>query len=372
VPAIARPLLALDQWINQSGKRNTSRPVFTSHERQLAKASWKSSSARLNRDSYLPFGSCSLCLELARDPVTCSRGDIFCRECALANILSQKKELKRANKARRDAELEATRNDALQDEEDQAQVVKDFELVQAGLQAGSSSAGKKKSYFVEEAPASSSNGGQELVVAGSHGTKRKLALDEDELNRAAKEDRAKARRATEQEKASSDSLPSFWTPSLTPDIRDSKLAPAAKKSKDTPLCPASNDGNSHPFSMNKLITVRFHEQYDTASQQDKRSCPSCLKLLTNASAPILAKRCGHVLCSKCVKQFILPSAKDASQDTDSIITCYVCDETVALASDAPGSSQSLPVGLVALKSEGTGFSARGASTVEKSGVGFQC
>lgn len=192
----------MDQWINQSGKRNTSRPVFTSHERQLAKASWKSSSARLNRDSYLPFGSCSLCLELARDPVTCSWGDIFCRECALANILSQKKELKRANKARRDAELEATRNDALQDEEDQAQVVKDFELVQAGLQAGSSSAGKKKSYFVEEAPANSSNGGQELVVAGSHGTKRKLALDEDELNRAAKEDRAKARRATEQEKVS--------------------------------------------------------------------------------------------------------------------------------------------------------------------------
>uniref|UniRef100_A0A8H7TSI2 Nitric oxide synthase-interacting protein zinc-finger domain-containing protein n=1 Tax=Bionectria ochroleuca TaxID=29856 RepID=A0A8H7TSI2_BIOOC len=261
-------------------KRNTSRPVFTSHERQLAKASWKSSSARLNRDSYLPFGSCSLCLELARDPVTCSRGDIFCRECALANILSQKKELKRANKARRDAELEATRNDALQDEEDQAQVVKDFELVQAGLQAGSGSAGKKKNYFIEEVPASSSNGGQELVVAGSHGTKRKLALDEEELNRAAKEDRAKARRATEQEKASSDSLPSFWTPSLTPDIRDSKLAPAAKKAKDTPLCPASNDGNSHPFSMNKLITVRFHEQYDTASQQDKRSCPSCLKLLT--------------------------------------------------------------------------------------------
>ncbi|CAI4219490.1 unnamed protein product [Parascedosporium putredinis] len=72
-------------------KRNTTRPVFTAHERALARAAWTSSSARLTRDSFLPFGSCNLCLEPARDPVSCHRGDVFCRECALANLLAQKR-----------------------------------------------------------------------------------------------------------------------------------------------------------------------------------------------------------------------------------------------------------------------------------------
>lgn len=181
------------------GKRNTSRAVFTSHERALAQSHWNTSSARLNRDSFLPFGSCGLCLEIAREPVSCQRGDIFCRECALANILAQKKELKRADKARRNAEDQAFQKAALEEEENRARAVHDFEMTQAGI----STAGKTGSIkSTDETPRGDSQlTGDELVVANKDGgTKRKFALDEDEVDRNAREDRAKARKAIEDEK----------------------------------------------------------------------------------------------------------------------------------------------------------------------------
>lgn len=87
----------------------------------------------------------------------------------------------------------------------------------------------------------------------------------------------------------------------------------------------------------------------------------------------MTKRCGHVLCQKCVNQFLLPSGKQQASKEDAIISCYSCDEPVAVkSSHGEDSKGSLPSGLVALKSEGTGFSARGTSTVEKSSVAFQC
>ncbi|KAK3179591.1 hypothetical protein K4F52_009008 [Lecanicillium sp. MT-2017a] len=173
-------------------KRNTSRAVFTSHERALAKSNWSTNSARLNRDSFLPFGSCGLCLEIARDPVSCQRGDIFCRECALANILTQKKELKRAEKARKNAELECAKARAAEDEEDRERAVRDFELTQAGLSNGTAN-GKKPT---TEEPRPLPTGA--LAIEGK---KRKFELDEAELERIAQEDRTKARKAIEDEKA---------------------------------------------------------------------------------------------------------------------------------------------------------------------------
>lgn len=162
----------------------------------MAKSAWSSSSARLSRDSFLPFGSCSLCLEAAVDPVACAaQGDIFCRECALSNILAQKKEIRRADRAREHEAREAEDLKARQDDEAQARAVREFELLQAGFDVpggggGSSSiSGARKS--LEPARA-----------AGEvkKGEKRKFSLDEDEVVRHAENDRAKARRAIDDEK----------------------------------------------------------------------------------------------------------------------------------------------------------------------------
>lgn len=106
-------------------KRNTSLAFFTAHERSQVRAHWGSQSTRLTRDSFLPFGYCRLCLGVARDPVTCGgvsitsntsnnktesssssssssscpKVHIFCRECALNDLVSQRREIKRVEKS---------------------------------------------------------------------------------------------------------------------------------------------------------------------------------------------------------------------------------------------------------------------------------
>src|SRR3954471_8764457 len=72
--------------------------IFTSFERNALKDRWGSQATRLTRDSFLPFGSCQLCLLPSVDPVCCPSGDIFCRECAVTNLLAQRKEMKRLEK----------------------------------------------------------------------------------------------------------------------------------------------------------------------------------------------------------------------------------------------------------------------------------
>ena len=231
---------------------------------------------------------------------------------------------------------------------------------------------------------------QVTTTVANGGTKRKFELAQDDLDRAAQEDRSKARKAIDDEKvrllhiqhrlltyankqnsqASKTSLPSFWTPSLTPDVHDSKLGAPAKKHKSTPTCPVSDRDHPHHFSLNKLIDIKFDNEAEPTSNEQRATCPSCRKVLSNALAPVIAKRCGHVLCLKCVKQFMIPSGKD--KPADDIIGCFVCEEPVAVNSSERDVGSGLPTGLVALRSEGTGFSSKGSSTVGKTGLAFQC
>lgn len=78
----------------------------------------------------------------------------------------------------------------------------------------------------------------------------------------------------------------------------------------------------------------------------------------------MAEKCGHVICRNCAVKFMTPQEN----------ACYVCDARLPAA--RPDSKQKEPkqefAGLIELRSEGTGFSARGASKVERSGVAFQC
>lgn len=129
--------------------------------------------------------------------MSCQQGDIFCRECALANILAQKKELKRANKARQDAERQAAQRAAAKDDEERARALRDFEMTQAGM------SGTSKTTATEDpARDRTETTGTELVVAdkNSGSVKRKFALDEDDVDRSTKEDRSKARKALDDEK----------------------------------------------------------------------------------------------------------------------------------------------------------------------------
>lgn len=170
------------------GKRNTSLAFFTSHERSLLKSTWGSQATRLSRDSFLPFASCQLCLQIARDPVACAaNGDIFCRECAVSNLLAQGKEIKRLKKEdeRRQREVEEEKLDRGAEEKERA--IAQFERTMMGMEGGGKKEGK---IGVSE----------EVERNEGRGVKRKFELDEDEMLKNAKEERAKARRALDEEK----------------------------------------------------------------------------------------------------------------------------------------------------------------------------
>ncbi|KAK4192098.1 hypothetical protein QBC35DRAFT_263374 [Podospora australis] len=362
-------------------KRNTSRPIFTSHERAMAKVAWGSSTARLSRDSFLPFASCWLCLEPAIDPVSCAQGDIFCRECALSNILAQKKEIKRAEKTREQEEREAQEEQARQDAEAQLRAIKDFELTQAGLSlkngAGSGGNGRpttRTTSTTSTTPAitqTPSTLGRESSNASEgdslkKGEKRKFSLDDDELARIAAEERAKARKVLDSEKAAKPTLPSFWSPSVTPSSNTNNvLHEVKKKAKTQPTCPSSSEDKPHHYSLHTLVTVNFTMEADEKTKKSHPICPACKKGLTNSSKATLAKPCGHVLCKSCVDQFMKSSGSDP-------VLCFVCEADL---SDTKGagkkdSKDKIKPGLVELRREGTGFVGGGSNEVKKDQVNF--
>ncbi|KAI1504267.1 hypothetical protein F5X99DRAFT_56052 [Biscogniauxia marginata] len=415
-------------------KRNTSRAVFTSHERELASRSWGSASARLTRESFLSFSACRLCLEIARDPVSCAHGDVFCRECALSNILAQKQEIRRLERAREHERREVGEDRARRDAEEHERAVREFEIIQSGLgpatslprpntstttkittpKPGDWSTTTTTTTIIDR---TTTTGDTNINTNGDGGTrtgKRKFEIDDDEILRIAAEDRAKARKAMDEEKAAKPTLPSFWTPSITPssNIKDT-LHNVTKKAKTTLVCPASSEEKPHTYSLHTLVTVRFAEEEDEKGDRRGadhhravRVCPSCKKVLSNSSKAMLAKPCGHVMCRSCVDKFMRPAkgfdphAPAAGADE---LRCYVCDADLVDRDDSSndknndgdaedGTDQNgkkirkrdkkkskekkgkekIRPGLVELRSEGTGFSAGGANQVRKSGVAFQC
>jgi nitric oxide synthase-interacting protein len=336
----------------------------------MAKAAWTTSSARLNRDSFLPFASCCLCLETARDPVACPLGDMFCRECALSNILTQKKEIKRLEKAREHEEREALEAQARADAEADSRALQEFEMTQAGLDPKTRASGDTRDGL-------KSQGGNSDPVEQATGRKRKFEFDGDEASRIAVRERAKARKALDDENAAKPTLPSFWAPTVTPTSNQKDvLHEVKKKAKTAPVCPASLEDKVHTYSLHALVSIHFtEEEADDRSKPVQRICPSCKKSLTNASKAMLARPCGHVLCKSCVDKFMKPTFDPHSPDSDSL-RCYVCDadltERAKAAKPGKGDKEKIQPGLVELRSEGTGFSAGGTNQVKKSGIAFQC
>ncbi|KAI0184643.1 hypothetical protein EV127DRAFT_225886 [Xylaria flabelliformis] len=366
-------------------KRNTSRAVFTSYERELARKSWTSTSARLTRESFLPFSACRLCLETAIDPVSCVHGDIFCRECALSNILAQKKEIKRLEKVKELEDREAREQQARLDAEAQERAVREFEMTQNGLDVRSKSTPSEEGQGQRDREGSSAVVEGEGEGGGDRQRKRKFEIDEDEVKRIAADDRAKARKAIDDEKAAQPTLPSFWVPSITPSSNTREaLHEVVKKAKTNPICPASPEDKPHAYSLHTLVSVHFTtEDGDKQSKDGKtvRICPSCKKGLSNSSKATLAKPCGHVLCGSCVGKFMMSNHHDPHA-TDHALRCYVCDtdltgrESRSHEEGNKGKKKDkdrIRPGLVELRSEGTGYSAGGANQVRKNGVAaFQC
>ncbi|QDS75002.1 hypothetical protein FKW77_005602 [Venturia effusa] len=377
-------------------KRNTSLAFFTAYERSLLSTAWGSQRTRLSRDSFLPFGSCSLCLLPVRDPVACPSGDIFCRECAMNNLLAQRQEIKRLEKEmerRREEEQEA---EGLEEEEVRERAVREFELVQLGIESKVGGAGSKK--------ITGRDGGKIQIEEDDYGdpkkkgTKRKFELDEAELLRVAKEERTKYRKELDDEKkAAMHNLPSFWVPGHEVDAATANPNTHAPPIKLHPLCPSSSEHAPHKLSLKTLTSISFTQDTDSTTKKTTLTCPACRKALSNSTHAVMAIPCGHVLCKPCVDKFMKPVMTPDPHNPElehSVLRCFVCEidltgkEQEATSTAAEGGrigkdkkkkkgtkdkdGGGVKPGLVNLKSEGTGFASGGDNMVKKKGVVFQC
>jgi nitric oxide synthase-interacting protein len=341
-------------------KRNTSLAFFTSYERSLLKTAWGSQKTRLNRDSFLPFGSCSLCLLPARDPVACPQGDLFCRECAISNLIAQRKEIARLEREWEKQKLEEDDAKVIEEEEEKDRAVKDFERIQMGF------AGSKKRKTEDDG----------VRNAEEKDSKKKFKLG-DEVLKASKEERERMREELDAEKkASAKSLPSFWVPSQTPD--SSKQAASARPPKLQSFCPSSSESSPHTYGLKTLVTVNFSTPESSATKSSTHICPACSKMLSNSTKGVLAVPCGHVLCKACTDKFMSPSDGPDPHNPSAehgVVRCYVCYKDLSdkkKSKESKKEKERIKPGLVELKSDGTGFASGGQAEVQKKGIAFQC
>ena len=158
----------------------------------------------MTRDSFLPFGSCQLCLLIARDPVACAiGGDIFCRECAVSNLIAQHKEIKRLEKESAHYAADAEMVAQIDETEARDRAVKEFETIQMGFNVTSrqiDSQGRPTDRNAGKSSNQSDTKTPSIYSQQKLEKKRKFEIDEDELSRIVKEDRSRAKAVLSQEK----------------------------------------------------------------------------------------------------------------------------------------------------------------------------
>ncbi|KAK5056854.1 hypothetical protein LTR84_012386 [Exophiala bonariae] len=417
-------------------KRNTSLAFFTAHERSQVRAHWGSQSTRLTRDSFLPFGHCRLCLGIARDPVTCGgisvninsntnkdsslspttpKVHIFCRECALNDLVAQMREIKRVEKSNEERERDDAARKAEEAEEKRRRDVEGFERANllgfgpADAAAIANGLGKRKREARELHSSSSANA--KRIEKDGHADRKTEDDDDQDSNH--------------REKKTKSSEASFWIPSTNSnETNNHRIKTHAKKH---PICPASTPTTQHTYSLKTLITVNFSEEgsaddhdtpassaTSTSTTTKTRICPSCRKALTNTSRAMLgsasaaaASPCGHVVCGSCVDLFrSVPSSSSALSGEKSAskprreIRCYVCEADLSGAGAGAGVEVGADVEkengsaehdgkgkkgkgkgksklgragrLLEISCEGTGFAGGGANMAKREGVAFQC
>lgn len=183
-------------------KRNTSLPHFTSYERNLLRSIWGTKRSVIGRDSFLPFASCRLCLQPARAPVVAcaSNGDLFCRECAINDLLAQRQEIKRLERDREEARQRIKEDEERMLEEARRKELRNFEMVSMGLSGNERKrkAGEEEKGSQEQERALAAFKAREVEVDGKR--RKVFELDEKEMVRVARKEEERLKEEMKREK----------------------------------------------------------------------------------------------------------------------------------------------------------------------------
>jgi nitric oxide synthase-interacting protein len=143
----------------------------------------------MGSDSMKAFDACYLCLQTARDPLSCEEGHLSCKECVYENILSQKNEMIKQKK------LKFMQEKKLEEEAKRLEV-KNQELIEQNFKASQTSllpesASKKLRLDKADQNKNAHSESARALALYSHGSEKEKPL-------------------SIEEKPTKSALPSFW------------------------------------------------------------------------------------------------------------------------------------------------------------------
>ncbi|XP_012736423.2 nitric oxide synthase-interacting protein [Fundulus heteroclitus] len=254
--------------MTRHGKNCTAGAVYTYHEKRkdTAASGYGTQSVRLGKDAIKDFDCCCLSLQPCQVPVVTPDGYLYEKQAILEYILHQKTEIAKKMKAYEKQKQAQKSNNQLESKSEERQRVERFKTSEHNIVSkpiNPFTSGQKK-----DSEASSS---AEASTAGPATT-------------------------------SSQSLPSFWIPSLTPEAKPTLL----KKPSKAVLCPMSG----RPIKMNDLITVHFTpldpslDRVALLNRQERYVCAVTRDALGNSVPCAVLRPSGTVVTQECVEKLI--------------------------------------------------------------------
>ncbi|XP_068434287.1 nitric oxide synthase-interacting protein [Clinocottus analis] len=265
--------------MTRHGKNCTAGAVYTYHEKRkdTAASGYGTQSIRLGKDAIKDFDCCCLSLQTCQDPVMTPDGFLYEKQAILEYILHQKTEIAKKMKAYEKQKQAQKSNSQLESKSEERERVERF---------------KTRENSIVSKPINPFTSG--LNKADDKGSTDSSSAEFSNTGSVA---------------SSSQSLPSFWIPSLTPQSKPTLV----KKPSKAVLCPMSG----RPIKMNELITVRFTpmdsslDRVALLTRQDRYVCAVTRDILGNSVPCAVLRPSGTVVTQECVEKLIKKDMMDS-------------------------------------------------------------
>lgn len=244
--------------MSRHSKNNTASSVFTYGEKQKLKE-YGTNKQRIGQDSQRKFEMCHLCLYKVESPMTCEKGHIFCKNCLVEYMATEKLRIKKL----------------IEDHDEKKKI---FECKKQDAEL------KKKEEFIEKFDRLETN-----IISKTQRKKSESSNeDNDEAIKNIKDLQLNALNLGKVELIKEN----FWVPETHKAPENLLGEPPSEKI----VCPASQ---KHHIKFKKCYKVVFCE--DT---QKNFICFSCKKELKFQKV-MMGKKCGHVFCKICMEKLCL-------------------------------------------------------------------
>lgn len=314
--------------------------VNSYHERSQGTNSWYDNqwgtqSVREGATSVLEFDHCRVCLHLAKEPVCCPEGHIYCTACIYQFLMNKKLKFKEQMVAFNAQEQKLHEE---KEKEEHKELIKSVELFEKTEEDVKSStvrtAGQKR-----KAPSGTGKDDNPLrQLQGNDGPLGYQAMKTPRgevflVDKSLVSEHALTGLSDDDKKKRANYFPAFWIPHLTPSSKTSLL----KKPEPDDTCPFGK-----PLKRKNLKKVVFTPTPDSASktkaEKGKWMCPMSRKTLTNTTKMYFIVATGDVVTEESAKIIV----KDKSFKGKKVKKKHV----------------------VRLKAGGSGFAGGGAKTVK--------